>query len=100
MMQLGLLVVSAVILLLFVFIATCIFSMRPIGSTELLQEYLSVGLEELTKRLKKEIDEIDKRQRLLRAQLAHLEALETFSQPGFESRKSSETGYFRYRGSS
>jgi len=99
-MQFSLLVVSAVILLLFVFIATCIFSMRPIGSNELVQEYLSVGLEELTKRLKKELDEIEERQRLLRTQLAHLEALETFSQPSLESRKSSEAGHFHYRSSS
>lgn len=100
MMQLGLLVVSAVILLLTIFIATCLFSMRPIGSNELVKEYLSVGLRELAKRLKKEIDEIEERECLLRTQLAHLEALETFSRPSFESRKPSETGHLHFRGSS
>jgi len=82
-MELGLLVVFAVLLFLLVFITTCIFSMRPIGSKELIHEYLSVGLEELNKQLNKEIAEIEERQELLKTQLAHLEALEAFSQPSF-----------------
>ena len=74
-MELGLFAILAIILLLSVFIGSCLFSLKPIKPEELAREYLSVGLQDLNVLIRKQLQEVEERQLFLKKQLDHLEAL-------------------------